>query len=895
MEGAGDEVAANDAAEGAHIRRKDSNHSLKPDGRNMLELPAMLIPAGRDWPESAPHVYADTLEGESLNRCVRSVAGSEPPFTSPYSNNEAGDMVEELTLRNYKSPNLTVVGSSNSREGMQIIRQGQWQHLYRLAGGSGSGSSHGDAVPRDKEQVMSSAREDLESISLAEFWAQKPLPCKKPNQDHDEVSKHLINRDNKTVSSNTLSPGGTRTKILSGSGFSQFFVKNTLKGKGVVYRNPEAHYGFGVAVKGQNNEKAACVTRVASDASLNSSAKTQELFQHGNAGAGAGADFFNDEISLREWLKPGCRKINKVESLYVFRQIVELVDFAHAQRVALQDLRPSCFKLLPSNRVKYVGSSAQTELLESVVDQDIPNSEHHFSRKRPLERGMHPYSCLSKQQKLSENMKLVKRYPQLPSISGPNHENINEVNVNITGPQDSGYEQRNNPNAEHKSRNKSGSPSIPTIAQHQLVSVNISLEEEWYTSPEDLNERCTLSSNIYSLGVLLFELLCCYESWEAHAMVMLNLRNRILPPNFLSETPKEAGFCLWLLHPEPSSRPTTREILQSELICGSREFGDEQPASVGGDDAESELLLHFLMSLDERKQKHASKLVEQIGCLEADIKEVKRRHLPRTTLVRSWSQKDFNNAREERLFLKEPFGSEVPSRLSPVSNMNEARLMRNINQLESAYFSMRSQIQLPEMDATARSDKDLLKSRERWSLVQDENEECGLNQKPPDRVGAFFDGLCKYARYSKFEVRGTLRNGDLLNSANVICSLNFDRDEEYFAAAGVSKKIKIFEFCALLNDSVDDIHYPVIEMSSKSKLSCVCWNNYIKNYLASTDYDGVVQLWDVNTGQGFSQYMEHQKRAWSVDFSQVDPRKLASGSDDCSVKLWNINEACSLF
>lgn len=49
-------------------------------------------------------------------------------------------------------------------------------------------------------------------------------------------------------------------------------------------------------------------------------------------------------------------------------------------------------------------------------------------------------------------------------------------------------------------------------------------------------------------------------------------------------------------------------------------------------------------------------------------------------------------------------------------------------------------------------------------------------------------------------------------------------------------------------------------------------------------------MWDASTGQGFSHYMEHQKRAWSVDFSLVDPTKFVSGSDDCSVKLWNINE-----
>lgn len=37
-------------------------------------------------------------------------------------------------------------------------------------------------------------------------------------------------------------------------------------------------------------------------------------------------------------------------------------------------------------------------------------------------------------------------------------------------------------------------------------------------------------------------------------------------------------------------------------------------------------------------------------------------------------------------------------------------------------------------------------------------------------------------------------------------------------------------------------------------------------------------------------YEEHDKRAWSVDFSRADPTKLASGSDDCCVKLWSINQ-----
>lgn len=281
-----------------------------------------------------------------------------------------------------------------------------------------------------------------------------------------------------------------------------------------------------------------------------------------------------------------------------------------------------------------------------------------------------------------------------------------------------------------------------------------------------------------------------------------------------------------------------REILQSEVISGLQEVHEgDLSSSIEQEDVDSELLLHFLILMKEQKHKHATKLVEDIRCLEADIEEVERRTSPKKSSLLSCSHKTAICASEKRFIQEGTPSAEACSEFPHFSDTYGLRLMRNISQLESAYFSMRSKIQLPETDALTRSDKDLLLNRENFYQVQKNGEDL----KVTDRLGTFFNGLCKYARYSKFEVRGILRNGDFINSANVICSLSFDRDEDYLAAAGVSKKIKIFEFHALFNDSVD-IHYPVIEMTNKSKLSCICWNNYIKNYLASTDYDGVVKV-----------------------------------------------------
>ena len=74
-------------------------------------------------------------------------------------------------------------------------------------------------------------------------------------------------------------------------------------------------------------------------------------------------------------------------------------------------------------------------------------------------------------------------------------------------------------------------------------------------------------------------------------------------------------------------------------------------------------------------------------------------------------------------------------------------------------------------------------------------------------------------------------------------SIEFDKDSEYFAIAGVTRRIKVYEYSTVLRDAVD-IHYPSLEMSCGSKISCVSWNAFRKSCLASSDYEGCVILWD---------------------------------------------------
>lgn len=862
MDQVAEELVANDVHGNADLQAKGYD-PLTLEPRNALGSPIMCASTRSDWAESSTTDYMDTSRMEEKD-LSRTLAEAEPPCSIPCSVRDSGHVVEKLTVGNYWTSHQALGRSLDSN------RQHRWQNIYQFVNGSRDKASHGDYVHEDKEKLLSRAGKQLMKMRSDLWSGLKPLSTKHIGHDSKAISTHSRASDKRVVSSIILPNGDASLKTSSMPGFSQPPLKKVFKGKGVLCRNQEALPACGGADAGPTDGKLDYARKVASDALVRSSSNNDK-----NRVDRSCPESLHEGISLREWLKPGHCRRDKVESLLIFKQTVELVDLAHSQGVAFQDLRPSCFNLLPSNRVIYSGSSTKTE-------QGIP-IPCAFVKKRPLEQVAGSYcSLVPKKQRLGEETKSLQQQSRYSSSSGFGTKPMDGNNIHETGAQDSRF-------VELQSQKHSNYQSSCMETRQLSFSLTLQSEEKWYRSPELLNGGpITFSSNIYNLGVLLFELLSRFESFEENSAVMLDLRDRILPPSFLSENPREAGFCLWLLHPEPSSRPTAREILQSELLCRSGELssGNNVSTTPDNDDTEPGLLHHFLSLLKEQKQKHEAKLLVDIECLEEDIKEVEKRHLLRTPKIVSETQERCLDSREQDLYP----GSVAISSSFSVSKKNEARLSRNINQIKNAYFSMRSQIR--HTSSAPPSDKDLLNNRDSLPAVQYNREDLNTNQRSDDPLGAFFEGLCKFASYSRFEVCGSLKNGDFMSSTNVVCTLSFDRDEDYIAAAGVSKKIKVFEFGALLNDSID-IHYPTVEMSNKSKISSVCWNNYIKNYLASTDYDGVVQMWDAGTGQIFSQYTEHQKRAWSVDFSLADPMMFASGSDDCSVKLWSINERSS--
>ncbi|MCL7040104.1 hypothetical protein MKW94_008776 [Papaver nudicaule] len=634
-------------------------------------------------------------------------------------------------------------------------------------------------------------------------------------------------------------------------------------------------------------------------------------------------------VSLRKWLDRSERLVDHLECLRIFKQVVEIVSISHSRGKVVHNVRPSCFALSSSNFVSLVQSSSTSSL-----DSDENGSNNQCREFFPSR----PELLKHKSELGQEESPLEKSQTSAPE----KRENVDEREME-------------DPNAADVEESKKNTK------RNRIML----MERSWYTSPEEIaGAPSSLSSDIYCLGVLLFELLCTFTSVAEKLRTMSNLRHRILSPNLLLNCSKEASFCLWLLHPQPNTRPKmiiyllhdtfgygicNSEVLQSDFLNEPRDNLDEFDAATKLKEKieEQELLLKFLLEVQQRKREAANKLHDAISCLSSDIDVLKQKLIlkiknsgglyPIGPILRKDDPLVLKNADQLSLhhvtnddltsfgarkrcrpkFQTHGYEEEFNEHLSEfqLSGMNSdklesimsksSRLMENFPKLESAYFSTRCRISKQTENPVNRACQKSGDGKGSTALTEGSSVDNLVSKgqrsegRKSEYINPFLEGLCKYLSFSKLKVRAELKQGDLLNSSNLVCAMSFDRDKEFFATAGVNRKIKIFE-CDMIVREDREIHYPIMEMASKSKLSSICWNGYIQSQIASSDFEGVVQLWDATRGQVFMEMREHERRVWSVDFSSADPTKLASGSDDgagrsvCTIKT-KANVCCVQF
>lgn len=279
---------------------------------------------------------------------------------------------------------------------------------------------------------------------------------------------------------------------------------------------------------------------------------------------------------------------------------------------------------------------------------------------------------------------------------------------------------------------------------------------------------------------------------------------------------------------------------------------------------ETDLLLHFLRHTRSEKQAKIDRLRSEVELLELDVQTAES-HMaalpPETSSTTTLAQLSSSKSHVPN-----------PPNVRPVAPQlakKRRRISHNYDVLQTCYFST-------------------------VAVHTGEARRLALRR--------FTDDIFKLTKYSRFQDRATLMHvarvpdgscNDVFKASNIVSSIEFDRESEFLATAGVTRRIKIFEFTNIVRN-LTDIHYPVKEIVTPAKLSWVCWNPYIRFHLVSSDYDGFVTLWDVNRGTALREYEEHENRAWSVDYCPTQPTLFASGSDDGRVKLWTTSQRESI-
>jgi len=470
-------MATANGGTGTEEHRGKTNDPFRKHGgqQNMSRSPRLCTPVKKEWSESLPNDNVIGNQDNGMNRYVISLAGSALAGTSMRSTVDSEHIVEKLSvaIRKYKSKNTDIV--SHARNSRQTRNQ--------LSIESRNIDLNREFVPKVEEQIPLRLSKGLKGND-SEIWGLKSLSGKSVNQNSLKVSGDISNMGKAIISNNAHLISSMTQSTSSTYHYPQLTIKQTRKGKGVICEDLDKSFNIVGAYKSLEDEKP-FAAKFQSDTLRRSNVDDDNKpLVEGTVVSGSNG------INLREWLKSECHNVKKSRKIHIFKQVLEWVDFAHSQGLVLLDFRPSCFTLLPSSKIKYIGSCGQQQLGNEVMTSNV-------NRKRPLEPNTHAcHSSSTKQQKLFEETGSFRQLHQC-SFTCDFRTIVNQTDSDTIRALESRKDSmcQNISNCQHT-----------FTKENQFMSATLQLEEKWYCSPEMLNDGvCTSSSNIYSLGVLLFE------------------------------------------------------------------------------------------------------------------------------------------------------------------------------------------------------------------------------------------------------------------------------------------------------------------------------------------------------------------------------------------------------
>lgn len=539
--GAGDGAAGDVQIKGAK-ENGQPGAAAAASGSEALEMPATPLPRDTlDWCEhfsfftSLGGFGASSDGARGLTSVGLSNSESRPEsVTQRGLDHDAEERVEELTLKNCINtdvqPEVSAGGSTSSGDRPTVIK-GLWGNFTWMARRTNdlasrenpAALSYGDianlraADASSRENLVTSLANNIISTNndapgneapvsrvgyvnnefMTPFRSQQILLSPWSNQDNALKVSSFSNRILDRMRSKTVAPP---------SGVLGSPLKSKSKGKGVACQG--AREEIQVQANARPRDPLDKIPTIPTSIHDSMARVDPMLFSTG----GNVSKSHSEGTSLRELIKPGRQTMTKFEKMHLFKQILDLVDKCHAQGFTLQHLRPSYFTTLSSNQVKYIGSyttqDLPTSIKQEVAREDLVHRKRAFGHRIDHQESNGHGNLMLKYQKVGEQGSVAIRRPANTFWTDQICENQNEdIDPGVSRQENFSYTARERFKlVEPYGSNTAGAQLVSSSGTQQPAFELRNLEESWYKSPEELSQfKGTFPSNIYSLGVLLFE------------------------------------------------------------------------------------------------------------------------------------------------------------------------------------------------------------------------------------------------------------------------------------------------------------------------------------------------------------------------------------------------------
>jgi protein suppressor of PHYA-105 1 len=548
MEGTAAEVGGAGADAAADVQIKGAKENAQPtaaaqqqpSGSEALEMPATPLQRDIDWSEHFSFFtslggFGGSSDGaRGLTSVGLSNSESRPDSVAQRGlDHHTEERVEELTLKNCINtdiqPEVSVGGSTSSRDRPTRIK-GLWGNFTRIA----RTRRTSDLASRENTALSSGDIANLRAVDassmekLATNLASNIISRNNNASGNEAPMSHVGYVNNEFMMRSQqilLSPWSNQDNALQVSSFSNRILNRmrskTLappsgvlgsplqiksKGKGVAYQG--AREEIQVQANARPRDPLDKIPTIPTSIHDSMARVDHMLFSTG----GNVTKSHSEGCSLRELIKPGLQTMTKFEKMHLFKQILDLVDKCHAQGFTSQHLRPSYFMILSSNKIKYIGSyttqDLPTSIKQEVAREDLVNRKRTFGHRIDHQESNDHGNLTLKYQKVDEQGSVAIRQPANTFWTDQICDNQNEdVNRGVLRQENFSHTAREGFKlVEPYGSNISCAQHVSSSATQQPAFELRNLEESWYKSPEELSQfKGTFPSNIYSLGVLLFE------------------------------------------------------------------------------------------------------------------------------------------------------------------------------------------------------------------------------------------------------------------------------------------------------------------------------------------------------------------------------------------------------